>query len=56
VIVRQGKSMISTYRSGFGLSPAAVASVFGFGGVVDLPLLTDGRSRGARRPAFNSFK
>jgi molecular chaperone HtpG len=55
VIVRQGKSMISTYRSGFGLSPAAVTSAFGFGGVVDLPLLVPTAGREALSTASLQF-
>src|ERR1051326_2648030 len=46
-ILRQGHGTLSTFRNGFGLSPATISSVFSFGGVVDLPFLTPTAGREA---------
>lgn len=39
LVLRQGAQQLRTLRSGFGLATVGVASVYGFGGVVDLPML-----------------
>lgn len=36
IVLRQGAGPIRTFRSGFGLAPAGVVSVYRFGGVADL--------------------
>ena len=39
IILSQGGGQLQTLRSGFGLATAAVTSVYGFGGAIDLPTL-----------------
>lgn len=39
LILRQGQQPLKTYRSGFGLAPVNLVSVYHFGGVADLPSL-----------------
>lgn len=39
LVLSQGGQHLQTLRSGFGLATVGVASVYGFGGVVDLPML-----------------
>lgn len=39
IVLTQGAGQIRTFRSGFGLATVAVASVYGFGGAIDLPML-----------------
>ena len=38
-VLSQGVGQLQTLRSGFGLATVAVASVYGFGGAIDLPML-----------------
>ncbi len=54
-IFRQGHGALHTYRNGFGLSPATVASAFSFGGVVDLPVLVPTAGREALSTASLQF-
>jgi molecular chaperone HtpG len=39
IVLRQGRSAIRTFRSGFGLAVAGVSSVYGFGGIADVGVL-----------------
>ncbi len=54
-IFRQGHGTLSTFRNGFGLSPASVASAFSFGGIIDLPLLIPTAGREALSTASLQF-
>lgn len=46
-ILRQGHGALLTFRNGFGLSPASIASAFSFGGIIDSPLLVPTAGREA---------
>lgn len=54
-ILRQGHGALLTFRNGFGLSPASVASAFSFGGIIDLPLLVPTAGREALSTASLQF-
>lgn len=55
VVLLQDRNTIRTLRSGFGLSPAAVRSVYHWGGVVDLPIMRPTAGREALDVSSNQL-
>lgn len=54
-ILHQGRGALATFRNGFGLSPASIASAFSFGGIIDLPVLIPTAGREALSTASLQF-
>ncbi len=55
VLLRQGGGLIATFRSGFGLAPVAVSSVYEFRGLADLSTLVPTAGREALSTASVQF-
>ena len=55
IVLQQGRNAIRTLRSGFGLATVAVQSLYGWGGVVDLPFLKPTAGREALDGSSNQL-
>ena len=55
IVLAQGKNVIRTLRSGFGLANVSAQSVYQWGGVVDLPILQPTAGREALDSASNQL-
>ena len=55
LVLRQGAGQIRTFRSGFGLATVGVATVYGFGGAINIPMLEPTAGREALSTASMTF-
>ena len=55
LVLSQGAGQIQTFRSGFGLATVGVASVYGFGGAINMPMLQPTAGREALSTASMTF-
>ena len=55
IVLLQGRNSIRTLRSGFGLAPVAMRSIYHWGGVADLPFLKPTAGREALDAASNQL-